>query len=29
MKIIFLENREKMKNFDVKFMIFRQELDLL
>ena len=28
-KIIFLENREKMKNFDIKFMIFRQELDLL
>ena len=29
MKIIFLETREKIKNFDIKFMIFREDLDLL
>ena len=29
MKIIFLETREKEENFDIKFMIFREELDLL
>ena len=29
MKIIFLEIREKMETFDIKFVIFRQELDLL
>ena len=28
-KYIFSKNREKIKNFDIKFMIFRQELDLL
>ena len=25
----FLETREKMENFDIKFMTFREELDLL
>ena len=29
MKIIFLKTIEKMENFDIKFMIFRKELDLL
>ena len=29
MKIIFLETRQKKENYDIKFMIFRQELDLL
>ena len=28
MIVIFLENREKMKNYDIKFVIFREELDL-
>ena len=28
MKIIFLETREKMENFDIKFVIFREELNL-
>ena len=29
MKIIFLETREKIEIFFIKFVIFRQELDLL
>ena len=29
MKTIFLETREKNENFDIKFVIFREELDLL
>ena len=29
MKIIFLETREIEENFDIKIMIFREELDLL
>ena len=29
MKIICIETREKMENFDVKFVVFRQKLDLL
>ena len=29
MKIIFLETREKMENFDIKYVIFREELYLL
>ena len=29
MKIIFLETREKKENFDIKIVIFREELDLL
>ena len=29
MKIIFLETREKEENFNIKIMIFREELDLL
>ena len=29
MKIIFSETREKMENFDIKYVIFRKELDLL
>ena len=29
MKIIFLETREKNEKFDIKIMIFREELDLL
>ena len=28
MKIIFLQTREKKENFDIKIMIFREELDL-
>ena len=28
MKMIFLETREKEKNFDIKIVTFRQELDL-
>ena len=28
-KIIFLETREKEKNFDIKIVIFREQLDLL
>ena len=29
MKTIFLDTREKKKNFDLKIVIFREELDLL
>ena len=29
MKIIFSETREKMENFDIKFLIYREELDLV
>ena len=29
MKKIYSETREKMKNFDIKYMILREELDLL
>ena len=29
MKIIYSETREKMENFDIKFVIFQEELDLL
>ena len=29
MKIIYSETREKMENFDLKFVIFQEELDLL
>ena len=29
MKIIFLEAREKEENLDIKYVIFREELDLL
>ena len=29
MKIILLETREKEENFDIKILIFREELDLL
>ena len=29
MKIIFLKTREKKENFDIKIVIFREELDLL
>ena len=29
MKIIFLETREKEKNFDIKIVSFRAQLDLL
>ena len=29
MKIIFSKTREKMENFDIKYVIFREELDLL
>ena len=29
MKIIFLETREKEENFDIKIVIFREELALL
>ena len=29
MKIIYSETREKMKIIDIKFVIFREELDLL
>ena len=29
MKIMFSKTKEKIENFDVNFMIFRQELDLL
>ena len=29
MKIIYLETREKMEIFDIKFMNFREELNLL
>ena len=29
MKIKYSETREKMENFDIKFMIFIEELDLL
>ena len=29
MKTIYSETREKMKFIDIKFMIFRDELDLL
>ena len=29
MKIIFLETREKEENFDIKIVIFREELVLL
>ena len=29
MKIMFSETKEKIENFDINFMIFRQELDLL
>ena len=29
MKNIFLDTREKKKNFDFKIVIFREELDLL
>ena len=29
MKIIFSETRGKMKNYDTKYVIFREELDLL
>ena len=29
MKIIFSKTREKTENFDIKFVIFRQEFDLL
>ena len=28
-KLYFLETREKIENFDIEFLIFRQELDLL
>ena len=28
-KTIFLETREKKVNFDIKIMIFREELDLV
>ena len=28
-KIIYSETREKMENFDIKYMIFGEELDLL
>ena len=29
MKVIYLETREKMEIFNIKFMNFREELDLL
>ena len=29
MKIIYSETREKIENFDIKFVIFSEELDLL
>ena len=29
MKIIFSETREKEKNFDIKYVTLREELDLL
>ena len=29
MKIIFLETREKIENYDMKLVIFREEFDLL
>ena len=29
MKIIFLETREKEENFDIKIVIFREQLDLM
>ena len=29
MKILFLETKEKEENFDIKIVIFREELDLL
>ena len=29
MKIIFSKTREKEKNFDIKIVIFKEELDLL
>ena len=29
MKINYSKTREKMENFDIKYMIFREELDLL
>ena len=29
MKIIFSETRDKEENFDTKYVIFREELDLL
>ena len=29
MKIIYSETREKIRNFDIKFVIFLEELDLL
>ena len=28
-KMIFIETREKIENFDIKFMIFRREFDFL
>ena len=28
-KTIFLETREKMENFDIKYVIFSEEFDLL
>ena len=28
-KIIYSETRDKMENFDIKYMIFLEELDLL
>ena len=29
MKIIYSETREKMENFDIKYVIFGEEFDLL
>ena len=29
MKIIYLETREKIENFDIEFVIFKEEFDLL
>ena len=29
MNFIYSETKEKMKNFDIKYIIFREELDLL
>ena len=29
LKIIFSETREKIENFNIKYVVFREELDLL